>query len=129
MRRSGGRSTETCAAAPATKRSSNPLWTGRRNTGGKKSSAGNTAEPTGGKMSLPASIKATDTGATAAPYDDVREWLKVVDDMGELKRIDGANWDLEIGAIAELVYRERTGAIPALLFDQIKGYPKGFRIL
>ena len=49
--------------------------------------------------------------------------------MGELKRIDGADWDLEIGTMAELIYRERTGTIPALLFDQIKGYPKGFRIL
>ena len=62
-------------------------------------------------------------------YDDVRQWLELVESMGELKRIDGADWDLEIGTMAELIYRERTGTIPALLFDQIKGYPKGFRIL
>src|ERR1051325_12210520 len=63
------------------------------------------------------------------PYEDVRQWLELVESMGELKRIDGADWNLEIGAIAEVIYRERTGTIPALLFDQIKGYPKGFRIL
>src|SRR5258705_13319837 len=80
-------------------------------------------------MSLPERITETDGRAMPEPYDDVREWLKIVEAMGELKRVDGADWDLEIGAIAELVYRERTGTIPALLFDQIKGYPKGFRIL
>src|SRR6476469_8447543 len=70
-----------------------------------------------------------DEGNMPRPYDDVRQWLELVESMGELKRIDGADWNLEIGTMAELIYRERTGTIPALLFDQIKGYPKGFRIL
>jgi len=26
-------------------------------------------------------------------YDDVRQWLELVDSMGELKRVDGADWD------------------------------------
>ena len=68
-------------------------------------------------------------GNMPRPYEDVRQWLDLVESMGELKRIDGADWNLEIGTMAELIYRERAGAIPALLFDQIKGYPKGFRIL
>src|SRR5580765_1596230 len=63
------------------------------------------------------------------PNDDVRQWLELVEQMGELKRIDGADWNLEIGTMAELIYRERSGTIPALLFDRIKGYPEGFRIL
>jgi hypothetical protein len=62
-------------------------------------------------------------------YDDVRQWLDLVEKMGELKRVNGADWNLEIGTIAELIYRERSGTIPALLFDHIKGYPEGFRIL
>src|SRR5215217_514903 len=62
-------------------------------------------------------------------YDDVRQWLELVEQMGELKRIDDADWNLEIGTIAELIYRERSGTIPALLFDHIKGYPQGYRIL
>src|SRR5688500_8826382 len=62
-------------------------------------------------------------------YDDVRQWLDLVESMGELKRVNGADWNLEIGTIAELIYRERIGTIPALLFDRIKGYPQGFRIL
>ncbi|MPY72456.1 MAG: UbiD family decarboxylase, partial [Alphaproteobacteria bacterium] len=63
------------------------------------------------------------------PYEDVRDWLNVVESMGELKRIDGADWNLEMGTLAELIYRERSGTIPALLFDRIKGYPEGSRIL
>ena len=55
------------------------------------------------------------------PYEDVRQWLDLVESMGELKRVNGADWNLEIGALAELIYRERSGTIPALLFDQVKG--------
>jgi UbiD family decarboxylase len=78
-------------------------------------------------MSLPERVK------TEAPppetYEDLRDWLKIVESMGELKRVNGADWNLEIGTMAELIYRERSGTIPALLFDRIKGYPEGFRIL
>lgn len=63
------------------------------------------------------------------PYEDLRHWLKIVEEMGELERINNADWNLEIGTLAELIYRERSGVRPALLFDCIKGYPKGFRIL
>ena len=62
-------------------------------------------------------------------YKDVREWLRLVESIGELKRIEDADANLEIGTLAELIYRERAGIIPALLFDKIKGYPKGWRIL
>lgn len=62
-------------------------------------------------------------------YTDLREWLSLVDSIGELKRIERADCNLEIGTIAELIYRERPGVIPALLFDKIPGYPQGFRIL
>jgi len=66
---------------------------------------------------------------TAETYQDLRQWLNVVDGFGELERIDNADWNLEVGTLAELIYRERTGVNPALLFDHIKDYPKGFRIL
>ncbi len=68
-------------------------------------------------------------GNMPRPYDDVRQWLELVENMGELKRVNGADWNLEIGTMAELIYRERSGTIPALLFDRIKGYSEGFRIL
>jgi len=57
---------------------------------------------------------------------DLRKFLAQLDASGELQIIDGADWDLEIGAITE-VSNEKEG--PALLFDNIKGYPTGYRVL
>jgi len=59
---------------------------------------------------------------------DLREWLAAVEKFGELKRIDGADWNLEMSGISELVTREAREK-PALLFDKIKGYPAGFQAL
>ena len=59
--------------------------------------------------------------------DGLRSWLKQADDFGELRTIDGADWDLEIGGVADIV-NER-GSSPAVLFDSIKDYPKGYRVL
>ena len=62
-------------------------------------------------------------------YKDLREWLSQVDAMGQLKKIDGADWDLEMGAITELIYHEGHGTHPAILFDNTPGFPEGFRAL
>jgi 4-hydroxy-3-polyprenylbenzoate decarboxylase len=62
-------------------------------------------------------------------YSDLREWLESVDKRGELLHISGANWDLEMGGIAELVHGEAKDPKPAILFDNITGYPKGYRAL
>ena len=59
--------------------------------------------------------------------DGLRSWLKEVGALGELREIEGADWDLEIGGIADLV--TEMGNSPAVLFDGIKGYPKGYRVL
>lgn len=59
-------------------------------------------------------------------FDDLRSCLKKLEDVGELKKIEGANWEVEIGAITELM-GARHG--PALLFDKIPGYPEGNRVL
>lgn len=61
-------------------------------------------------------------------YRDVREWIQKVDEMGELKVVEGADWNLEIGALSVLASKHKENT-PALLFDRIKGYPAGFRIL
>jgi 4-hydroxy-3-polyprenylbenzoate decarboxylase len=70
-------------------------------------------------------IKAGQTPA----YTDLRDWLEIVEGLGELKKIDGADWNLEMGTLAELVARESKGTVPAILFDNIKGYPTGYRAL
>ncbi len=58
---------------------------------------------------------------------DLREFIKRVDESGELRVIEGADWDLEIGALAYVAARQEDS--PALLFDNIKGYPPGYRVL
>jgi len=59
--------------------------------------------------------------------DDLRDWLEKVDKMGQLKRIDGADWDMEIGCAAAMNVKRDDNF--ALLFDNIKGYPKGYRVV
>jgi len=58
---------------------------------------------------------------------DLREFIQKVDAAQELKRISGAHWDLEIGAITEV--SASFSDSKALLFDEIKEYPKGFRVI
>ena len=59
-------------------------------------------------------------------FHSLREFIDVAREMGEVQEIDGADWNLEIGAISELM-AERKG--PVLLFDHIKDYPAGYRVL
>ncbi|HLC25222.1 MAG TPA: UbiD family decarboxylase [bacterium] len=59
-------------------------------------------------------------------YKDLREFLDRLEKEGELKRINGAHWNLEIGGITEVSLKKPNP--PALVFDNIPGYPKGFRV-
>ena len=60
-------------------------------------------------------------------YEDLRDWIERADQLGELKRVDGASWEKDIGLAAEIVIREDDG--PAVLFDKVPGCPDGFRVL
>lgn len=62
-------------------------------------------------------------------HKDLREWLELVEEKGELQKISGAHWDLEMSSIAEIIFRESKDPTPAVLFDDIPDYPKGFRVL
>jgi UbiD family decarboxylase len=71
---------------------------------------------------------ATNQKQGSAPSRDLRGWIDQVDKLGELKVLNGADWDTEIGAITELAHH-RGEQSHALLFDQIKGYPPGYRVV
>ncbi|MBI2304084.1 MAG: UbiD family decarboxylase [Chloroflexi bacterium] len=60
-------------------------------------------------------------------YQDLREWLIAVNELGELRQVEGAHWRLEMGTITELSGKRKKA--PALLFDHIPDYPPGFRLL
>src|SRR6202140_3784302 len=62
-------------------------------------------------------------------YRGVRGWLDEVSRMGELLQVNGAHWDVEMGALTHMLTEKSSGTAPALLFDDIPGYPKGFRTL
>jgi UbiD family decarboxylase len=57
---------------------------------------------------------------------DLRDWLKQMDEAGELQKVSGAERMEEIGGIVD-IYQRQTNR-PALLFDDIPGYPKGYRV-
>src|ERR1700734_784572 len=58
---------------------------------------------------------------------DLRSWIAEMDAAGEIQRIDGANREREIGGIVD-IYQRRIGN-PAVMFDEIPGYPRGHRVL
>ncbi|MEC7489027.1 MAG: UbiD family decarboxylase [Pseudomonadota bacterium] len=60
-------------------------------------------------------------------YEDLRDWIEQADRLGELKRVEGASWERDIGLAAEVVIREDDG--PAVLFDKVPGSPDGYRVL
>jgi UbiD family decarboxylase len=61
------------------------------------------------------------------PYDDLRSWIDLAGEVGEVRAVEGANWQEEIGMASELL--NHSDPAPAVLFDKIPGYPKGHRLL
>jgi 4-hydroxy-3-polyprenylbenzoate decarboxylase len=59
--------------------------------------------------------------------DGLRTWLEQAQALDEIRTIEGADWDLEIGGVTDIL-TER-GKAPAVLFDSIRGFPKGRRVL
>jgi 4-hydroxy-3-polyprenylbenzoate decarboxylase len=60
-------------------------------------------------------------------FNDLREYITSLEKEGELQRISRTvDWNLEVGAI---IRRAMDLKAPAPLFEQINGYPAGYRIL
>jgi 4-hydroxy-3-polyprenylbenzoate decarboxylase len=59
---------------------------------------------------------------------DLRDWIHTAKTLGELRELVGADRDVDIGPLTQTAESLPNGG-PALLFDQIVGFPKGFRIL
>jgi 4-hydroxy-3-polyprenylbenzoate decarboxylase len=59
-------------------------------------------------------------------YADLRDFIDQVEGLGALRRIDGADPVCEIGGITEVA--AGLPECPALLFDEIKGHRRGFRV-
>ena len=61
--------------------------------------------------------------------DGLRGWLEEVQRIGELLHVKGVNWDAEMGSITQMLTENSKNTAPAILFDEVPGYPKGFRTL
>jgi 4-hydroxy-3-polyprenylbenzoate decarboxylase len=62
-------------------------------------------------------------------YKDLRDWLRNVEARGELKKYSGASWDLEMASITDMLQKQKKLDMPAVLFDDVPGFRKGFRTL
>jgi UbiD family decarboxylase len=62
------------------------------------------------------------------PHADLREFIARAERAGEIARIAGADWKLEMGTLAEIVNHARPEP-PAILFEDVPGYPSGMRLL
>ncbi len=62
------------------------------------------------------------------PFDDLRTFIEVSKEIDEYREIDGADWNREIGALTEAA-AELISDPPMLIFDKIKGYPAGYRLV
>jgi 4-hydroxy-3-polyprenylbenzoate decarboxylase len=60
-------------------------------------------------------------------YDDLREWIAFAEQLGEVRTVQGATWEEDIGLAAEAILRAEHG--PCVIFDSVPGCPKGFRLL
>ena len=60
-------------------------------------------------------------------FKDLRGFIEQAKELGELKVVEGADWDKEIGAITQL--SAELPNPPVLLFDKIKGYEPGYRVV
>ena len=64
----------------------------------------------------------------AGDYDGLRSFLRACEEIGEVVTIEDADWNLEISTLTEAA-AEHLAEPPAIIFDKIKGYEKGFRVL
>ena len=60
-------------------------------------------------------------------FNNIREFIAALEGSGDLVRVgEQVDWELEAGAVTRRSYE--TGG-PAVLFENIKDYPRGYRIL
>src|SRR6185369_9900740 len=58
---------------------------------------------------------------------DLRDWISALEAAGDLKVIKGAEPREEIGGIVDIYMRSMGN--PAVMFDEVPGYPKGRRVI
>ncbi|MGE0746635.1 MAG: UbiD family decarboxylase [Rhodospirillales bacterium] len=78
----------------------------------------------GGRVAAVATDGANDL---RIPYEDLREWLAEAEKLGEVRHVQGASWQRDIGMAAEVVLHDEKA--PCVVFDDVPGTIKGSRVL
>ena len=60
-------------------------------------------------------------------YFDLRDWLSIVENSGDLRIVKGANWKTDIGQVVEVMCHDE--GTPSVIFDDVEGCFEGFRLL
>lgn len=76
-------------------------------------------------MNRPADL--TSKALANAPKQDLRTWIAQLEAADDVQLVRGADRDKEIGGIVDF-YQRQTGN-RAVLFDDIPGFPSGYRVL
>lgn len=63
----------------------------------------------------------------SGPPIDLRQWLASTNAIGQLRVLEGVDAEENIGRITEMLHH--TDESPAVLFDNIPGFPRGYRVL
>ncbi|MDO8597612.1 MAG: UbiD family decarboxylase [Sulfuricaulis sp.] len=69
----------------------------------------------------------TDEMGQRFAYVDLRDWIREVEKLGEIKRLQGMSWERDIGMVTALL--QRNDPSPCAIFEDIPGLRKGFRVL
>src|SRR5713226_5456207 len=72
-------------------------------------------------------VKQLQAQTTESQWHDLRDWLGIVDALGELKHVRGASSEEDIGAITEMLDQNENS--PCALFDEIPNFKPGYRVL
>ncbi|MCH8266633.1 MAG: UbiD family decarboxylase, partial [Acidobacteria bacterium] len=73
-------------------------------------------------------VASKDVTFEGVTFDDLRTFISRCQEIDNWRLIEGADWDCEIGALVEAT-AELIPDPPLLLFDNIKGYPPGYRVV
>ena len=61
------------------------------------------------------------------PYNDLRQWLEEAEKLGEVKHVQGASWERDIGMASEVVQHNEKA--PCVVFEDVPGTIEGSRVL
>ncbi|WP_206812851.1 UbiD family decarboxylase [Paradesulfitobacterium ferrireducens] len=69
----------------------------------------------------------SETPKSEIVYQDLREWIEEAKKLGELKVVEGATWEQDIGMATEMLHHSTPS--PAVIFDKIPGVEPGYRVI